>query len=59
METAERIDPQVLAREKDFLGACKAFVRYGAPRDPANYALYKLICSELGAKKSAQRKRFE
>jgi intraflagellar transport protein 172 len=40
-----------LARDKDFLGACKAFVRYGAPRDPQNYPLYKLICSELCAKK--------
>ena len=36
-----------LARDKDFLGACQAFVKYGAPRDPANYPLYKLICSEL------------
>ena len=40
-----------LARDKEFLGACKAFVRYGAPRDPQNYPLYKLICSELCAKK--------
>merc|ERR1719460_2618457 len=36
-----------LAREKDFLGACRAFVKYGSPRDPANYPLYKLICFEL------------
>jgi intraflagellar transport protein 172 len=40
-----------LARDKDFLGACQAFVKYGTPRDPANYPLYKLICSELSAKK--------
>ena len=41
---------KTLARDKDFLGACQAFVKYGAPRDPANYPLYKLICSELCAK---------
>jgi intraflagellar transport protein 172 len=42
---------KVLARDKNFLGACQAFVRYGAPRDQANYPLYKLICSELCARK--------
>jgi intraflagellar transport protein 172 len=42
---------KVLAKDEDFLGACRAFVRYGAPRDPGNYPLYKLICSELCSKK--------
>jgi intraflagellar transport protein 172 len=42
---------KVLAREKKFLECCAAFVRYGTPRDPANYPLYKLVCSELCGKK--------
>lgn len=58
LQLAERSLPKVLphylvqhakqlAKDSDFLGACKAFVRYSPPRDPGQHPLYKRIAQEL------------